>query len=71
MQRQAKGRQVIGKNGFKNRIDVLHDTQSISEVKLSDNGSDTRRNERPRTDHELVSTFKQWCKGVGFGAKVR
>jgi hypothetical protein len=62
---------VIGKNGFKDEIDVLHDAQSISEVELSDDGSDTRRNERPRTDHEHVSTFKQWCKGVGFGANVR
>ena len=54
-----------------NGIDDLRDTQSISEVELSDDGSDTRCNERPRTGHELVSTFKQWCKSIGFGANIR
>ena len=41
-----------------NGIDDLRDTQSISEVELSNDGSDARRNEYPRTDQEPVSTFK-------------
>ena len=54
-----------------NGIDDLRDTQSISEVELSNDGSYTRRNECPRTDHEPVSTFKQRCECFRFRANVR
>ena len=37
---------------------------------MSNDGSNTRRNEGPRTDHEPVSTFKQRCERVGFKANI-
>jgi hypothetical protein len=61
---------AIGNNWNNNGIDDMCNAQSISEAKLSNDGSDTCRNEGPRTDHEPVSMFKQRCECVGFKANI-